>query len=530
MKRLPFILTFGILMIAFVAIGLWLDHTWQFLTEEGAFLSSRAIIAGRGNPASLQNIGLVYPPLGFYLAVPFTWLHLPHPAIWLSAAWGAGFTLWMVKLYGSFSFKSPVLAGLGLLLPFQPGIFHSAATGTTFVIFATLVSSAIWLVGRFAMDEQALDQTRRQGLMSAWINSNQFLNERVRYLWSAALCFGLAGFTRFDLLLGLLVLVPLMPLMLPSDERRDLWKITTLILLLYLPMVATQFIWSYLTWVFTDDFFYALKHPSTYFRQVSSEILQQPQLFALRGRPFEAIATIGGLFLVSFPVFYYLLFRLRNLAVATAFLTPVVVEGLGVAFGISLMHRAYLGFAGVFSLLLFLLCVVYRRIGRIEAHFTAAALVVCTAWSWVVFSDSGYREERVWKQLVHGKGESIRTFGPERELVAVLHETLPPDAAILMDDQQGYAVVTLSRHPRWFILPYQKQFVTALQNPSLLADAVALRNPSITPGLRDRVAERWGLLDRRTTTVFGNSRQIGPWYLNVRTVPRAGDERVAAAP
>lgn len=514
-------LSFLLLTLLFSGVGHWLAWQFQFLTEEGTFLSSRAMIAGRGDPASLQNIGLVYPPLAFYLAVPLTWFFLPHPAIWLSAAWGSAFCLWMRKEFRTYSFRHRMLGGLVFLLPLQPGIFHSATTGTTFIAFAMLFTIGLYLVARFAIDQQMLDDTRHQGSMSAWVNSDQYMNERVRYLWSAALCFGIAGFCRFELLLGLLVFLPITPLLLPVRERREIWKMITLALLLFLPLFATQFIWTYLTWVFTDDFFYAFKNPSTYFRQVSSEVLSHSELILLKGKPLEAIGQVMLMAVIGFPVYLYLLLRIRNLAVAILFATPFLVEGLGVATGLSLMSRSYLAFAGVLSLVLFLLCAIYRRTGRVETYIIGLALILCTAWSWIYFSESPYREERVWKDLVTGNHEAMIRFADERRLLTHIRDELEPDELVLMDDQQGYAVIALSNDPDRFILPYQKQFVTALQNPSLLADAAAYRIPSIVPGLRDRVAERWWLLDRRSVNAFTESERIGPWYFHQRTFDTA---------
>jgi len=502
----------------FGLMGWWLNDSWQFMSEEGAFLSSRALIAGRGDPVSLENIGLVYPPLAFYMAVPLTWLWIFHPAVWLSAIWAGGFTFWLMREFTQFPFREKWLGFVALLLPLQPGVFHSAATGGTLIVFMTIFTVGLFLTARFALDQEVLETARIRGSMSAWINSAEYMNERVRYLWSAALCFGLAGFCRFDLLLGLAVLLPMTPLLLIPSDRGDFWKIITLSLLLFLPLIATQFIWGYLTWVFTGDFFYALKHPSTYFRQVSSELLTHPLLLGLQGKPLESIGYVGVSMFISFPIFAYLLIRIRNFAVTILFLTPVVVEGLGAAYGMSVMNRSYLSFAGILSIVLFLLCMIYRRFTRLESYLVPVALMVCTFFSWQYFSQSPFSEERIWKQMIEGDHASVRRFLPERELAEHIEAGGFSEGGVLLDEQQAYAMITLSNHPRQFTLPYQKRYVVALQNPALIVEAVGFRVPSIAPGTRDRVSERWALLDNRSTGAFELEQEFGPWRFYRRTL------------
>ncbi len=243
-------LVVGGLTAALLATGQALAAWCGFLTTEGALISARAILAARGDLLTIASLGIPQPPLPFLAAIPFAACRLPNPALWVSALAGGLLVGWLLYSYRGIVVRHPALALLLLLVPALPGVFHSSVTGTATVTGFLLLVVAIQLAARFAIEQQNLREARRAGRLSAWVDPDREQAHAIRFLWAAALALGLASLATPGLGVALPLFLLATPLLLPPGERRNVGKIITIALLLFLPMVTVQALVQGLGWAF----------------------------------------------------------------------------------------------------------------------------------------------------------------------------------------------------------------------------------------------------------------------------------------
>jgi hypothetical protein len=512
----PSLIRFSVFWALFTGVGLWLAFQQGFLAWEGSFLSARSLLAARGDPAGISNIGLVYPPLAYYLALPFARLGLPHPSIWLSGAVGALFLVWWGNRFkhqvgGQYwSYRAvALLVPLGILL--CPGFWHGSTLGNSLVLYHVLLTFAVYWLGRFLMDMTTLQRARADGRMSAWVNSDLYEHDRLPYLWGTGLILGLCGFAKFDLLWALPWLIPLSWLFFPREERKDWNKQVTLGLLLFLPLLACQAMWGYLCWVFRDDFFYFLNHPSSYYRQVDQASFLRPDILYYKGEPIRILLYFLKGILITSPMLLYLQIRCRCWPLVGLTLVPIWVEGVEMYQGVSLLDREFFGGMAMMAAVLLLLSMRSRVIQGREGLVCAVLMVASMAPHWWYFSQSPLREERIWMEWASTR--KLQERNPQERLLADLLRRNPEASQILMDESSGYCIVDLTNAPRKFILPYQEKFQSALENPGRHARYVLFKSKKLSPMTSDLVAERWEVLPPEQRSMFMTEAVVAPWVL-----------------
>jgi hypothetical protein len=117
-------------------------------------------------------------------------------------------------------------------------------------------------------------------------------------------------------------------------------------------------------------------------------------------------------------------------------------------------------------------------------------------------------ETLLWRQIsaqpipeVPAVQQALEHSQAEREIADVLADAMSGQEKLLVDDTVGSAILYRIRRPNAFILPYQYEFVPALQHPRLFANFILLAGPSSPAFSRDRVAAFW--LKRPQTDIPG---------------------------
>ncbi|MGW0042255.1 ArnT family glycosyltransferase [Rhodococcus sp. NPDC003348] len=95
----------------------------------------------------------------------------------------------------------------------------------------------------------------------------------------------------------------------------------------------------------------------------------------------------------------------------------------------------------------------------------------------------------------------LRSFATEREIADRLDAMDLPDGSILVDTLYGFAVVAASDHPKRFVLPSDRDFVSALSEPAAHGVQYILTVPNEGRGTADAV-------NRRYPTIYDNGAQI----------------------
>jgi hypothetical protein len=482
------------LWAAYCGLGQLLADRFGFLTHDCVAISSRAILAARGDALTLLSLGVPHPLLPVVATLPFAWLGLKNPAIWMSSLLGAITCVWFFTWFRRDVSRMPLLVVPLLVLPLLPGLVFQASSGCSGIAALALIVFAIHLAARFALEQQRRSDLRASGQLVAWTDHAREQAHAIRFLWAAALLLGLACCAQPGLILALPVFLLVTPLLLPPDERGQRRRIVTIALLLYLPILTVYAAEALLSAMFDHDFLHALKTLA---------------IGAGGGGPGRAVAgsavdVLAGLAFTC-PVLVYLLVRLRNAAVALLCLIPFLVIWIEICLGGAPSARAPYTLAALLSILLLFLGASLGRFQRGELAALVCALVLSVAGSWIFLSNSPIVEEHALSRLASGQTDSLATFADERRIAPSLGH-----AGILLDEESGGAFITLLNDPSPFILAYQSRWRFALNNPEVRANSVLMR---AAPGVRDQVAATFGSLGRAKQGAFHQIASAGPWLL-----------------
>jgi len=500
----------GTISVFLIFVGLWAaycgvgqllaDH-FGFLTHDCVAISSRAILATRGDALTLLSLGVPHPLLPTVAALPFAWLGLKNPAIWMSSLLGAITCTWFFVWFRRDVGRMPLLVVPLLMLPLLPGLVYEASGGCSGIAALALMVFAIHLAARFALEQQRRSDLRASGQLIAWTDHAREQAHAIRFLWAAALLLGLACCAQPGLILAMPVFLLVTPLLLPPDERGQRRRVVTIALLLYLPILSIYAAAVVLSAMFDHDFLHAIETSAL-----------GPIEGAGHSATGSAINVLAELALTC-PVLIYLLARLRNAAVVLLCLIPFLVIWIGMCVGAAPAARAPYTLATVLSILLIFLGARLGRFRHGELALLVCGIVASVVGSWVFLSNSAIPEERALSRLASGETTSLATFADERRLAPSLGRD-----GILLDEESGGAFITLLNDPTPFILAYQNRWRFALNNPEVRASSVLMR---AKPGERDQVAATFDSLGRAKQGAFHQIASAGPWLLlaNAR-IPR----------
>jgi hypothetical protein len=495
---------FAGLWAVYCGLGQMLAERFGFLTLEDVIISSRAILATRGDALTLLSLGVPHPPLPFLLTLPFAEIGLKNPAIWMSSFLGAVVCTWFFFWFRRDVARVPILVLLLVVLPILPGVLHSACSGSSGIAVLALLVFSIHLAARFALDQQSLNDLRGEGRLSAWIDTARDQAHAIRFLWAAALLLGLACCAQPGLILALPAFLLVTPLLLPPKERSQWRRIFTIALLLYLPIIAVHIASGVLSGMFDHDFFRGLRPATSSFTHLGG--LEPASSHSPLGNAWYLLYGAA----LTCPPFIYLLIRLRNPAIALLCLIPFFVAWIGISFGDLPTMRAPFTLATLLSIILIFLGARLNRFRRAELAALVVTTTVSTIGAWVFFAASSQSEEHALIRLATGRTNELATFSDERTLAAKLGRA----PGVLLDEVEGAAFVAILNDPTPFIFSHEARHRFALSNPQLRATQLLMRADL---GSKDAIAGIWPSLGARKTASFREVAHAGPWILLANT-------------
>jgi hypothetical protein len=107
-------------------------------------------------------------------------------------------------------------------------------------------------------------------------------------------------------------------------------------------------------------------------------------------------------------------------------------------------------------------------------------------------------------------------FERERELAAFIDSTFRSGETILLDDANGYPIVTFTKNPRRFLMPYQYPFRSAVISPSSFVDALIVGDPKTNEGKTDVLNQFHHDIYKNGLPSFHLLMDVHPWRLYVR--------------
>lgn len=506
--------------VVFAMVGLELNDSAGVLDPEGALVSSRAVLAAWKTPRVLNEVDLAFPPLPCYLAVAPAYLGLSHPALWVSAMAGAalilaGFNLCRNRLLMAGNAARTCFGVMLLLALIQPSFLADVSSGRPTILWIAPVLAFLYFLGRFGLDMQAVATARETGRLSAWMESDRYQQQRLRFLWGAALFLALAAFSSSHVLFLIPPAMVLSVFLLPAAERRDRAKVITLLMVVFLPVVASQVILAYLSWVFTGDGFFFIRN------NFARQLLAQPVASAVFtggniGQLSSALWRVGAGLALLWPVLLYLLWRLRCWPVALLMLVPFAAGIWSEAIGRPLSSGAYFSIAPSVVIIAFAFVLAYRPPGTIRVLVVIAAFGLITAFSWRQ-ALAGHVEgaARVWARIAWDAAGGVghaADFADERTILSHLPPDLKPNS-VLCDDAAGFVFPILYKSARPFLIRADPHFFSALAMPENYVDYIFMQVSEPNETVVDRVARHWLDLPPNRHPSFALVATSGRWEL-----------------
>lgn len=450
------------------AVLVWLDFQ-GFLAEEMAFFGAKALEVFYGPEPRLQATGFVFPPVLVYGTVAVG------SPITLQVLAGALLVGLISRTIDSLPI-SQIWCRLWIaLIVFNPAFALMLLRSPNWVITTLLVMGIMGL-------SWAIAQPKTMKL-------------------PLSLVLVLLGFA-----LAILMLVryeawfisPLVIAILLSIFPKESWGFrgTAILVTLFMSLVAIA-AWLYLNWQFTGNAFQFFNSAYSGFYLPGTEVfLQQSNPSLLLD-----LTIIMPLLLAYLLGIVWLLWQAKqrwvNILIAVL---PILLIVLAIWQETLLREISYLG------LLLGLLPLIWQQAPPRKAWQQGLFTVVLVI-SWIgsglgLQNNQALPEETVlWRQLTGQKlpqsllvQQWVQRHQDQRQIANMLHKNLGSNQRVLMDDAINFPIVYQINDPRYFILPYQYEFIPALQQPELFAEFIVVSKPQSPIHHWDQVSLFWSQL------------------------------------
>ncbi len=432
-------LMFLFMFLLFFCIVLMAYHQ-GYIDLNILFYEEKALLAIKGSPPRLENIGFVYPPLAF---LPFLFVKdyiMVSPLV--SAVLMTAFMAFMVSRDSS----TPIYMFLAFLLVNPLVLFLASYKFEILSFYILLVLSVVSLIYHLETGYSF-------------------------YIFASGLLFGICFFLDFRSLF----LIPFFAVSIFLSTRdKDASYSMALTIVKLSPIIFFAFSWMYLNWIFTGSPLYFVKSPYSFFKSEPVDV----SLLIVKGKVLGSILYALKMLIyylpVSFP-YFLLLFRIRKYKVFymiplyMVYLFPVILMVFSIYF--NTFFPAY--YYAVIFLMFAVAFVIVLNIKPTKYFMFAVFISLITSWILPLHSKDLNEREFV-KFLITGK---IKNNTKEYKKVA---NVIKDDACkkVLIDDATGFPVVVFAKNPGYFYLPYMYEYYTVLSYPWAFVNCVVIDKSS----------------------------------------------------
>jgi hypothetical protein len=282
--------------------------------------------------------------------------------------------------------------------------------------------------------------------------------------------------------------------------------------------------WLYVNWLFTGDVAHFLNSPYGGLRLPGTEVLMQQAGFWNSWREASVwIAYVVPIYVVTAAgVLWHTRRRIMAMCIL---LIPVTLPAA------ALWQGNFAPQLSRFGMVLGILPVLWRQYPPTrlwQRWLITATLLLSVASSAVLLQEGRPVPEEIylWRTLTR---QSLPPASPvqqwadqqqaKRRVAEVLNERISPRQQVLLDDVANFPVVYLVSDPRRFIMPYQYEFVPALQHPALFADFILVSGANAPAKEHDRVLQFWPQLEDGEIPQFAELVRSPYYHLLQRLTP-----------
>lgn len=438
MREFIFFIIFTFVFFAiFFTISYDLYYRHNYIHSDLLYFGEKALLAKEGNPPRVENIGLVYPPLGF---LPFL-------------------------LYNDVIITPTFVSALlsSLLFIFFINICENCIIN--FVILIILINPLYLFLA-----------TQKYELLAFFITialsvGNLLLYYKYKYTIYAFLAGILTGLS-FMLDFRSIFLIPLylLGILLDKVYIKEVDNKLGICLVVITPIVCCVLGWMYLNFIFKGEALFFLYEKESLLGSFDEHSNFLEFLWLIRSVKFfyEKVWIILPYLLLLFVVIK----NDCNYACNTIlyfYLAPVWLLFIYNYFGYK-VNSFY------FTVLFMLIAIIYAKIylNSIIKYFDTILVfvfVVSFVFSYKIGINSEELNEKNFVRFMLGKEVEMELrFTYAKEMANVINTYEAKN--ILCDDRTCYKVVYFARNAKRFILPYSYEFETYLSNPHLFADYV----------------------------------------------------------
>ncbi|OGV99355.1 MAG: hypothetical protein A3I04_04360 [Nitrospinae bacterium RIFCSPLOWO2_02_FULL_39_110] len=424
--------TFILLQIIFFSIYALINYLLfreGFIHPHLLFFGEKALLALRGVPPRLENIGFIYPPLPVFVAILFN-TNILITQSFISSLISAYIVFELIKKIKPAGFIFPLV--IYMLLSF-PILFLATQRFDLYLYFFLIILS-VKLLNSYMKNDYSLD------------------------LFLSGPFFGLTFFIHFNSI----YLIPVFLIIIFFLSRKNIKKFAVISLVFFTPYLIFLSIFAYINWVFTSEAFGFLR--------IYKMMFQNQNISAI---------------IASENLFNSLIYMVKYLIYISLIITPCI---LGIYYDRKLVSIVpftiifLLIYANLFSNTVYasaVFIIYFLIMTEFEAKFKpmilSIVLLISLVSSPVLALVSEELQEKRFAMALYGKfNKDVEIYD---KIVNILHDK---EGKILLNDAIFYQAVYLMKRPERFILPYQYEFTPALANPASFADyVVALKNKDI---------------------------------------------------
>lgn len=412
------------LALPFLTVG-YVANSRLFMSDEHARLLSNALIVVDRGRAEL--IGYVYPPLPFFLLLPWP---CTIALVAVAALSGGALTR---ALWGRLSaLPVPTFARMALLVAVM------AAPTSLYLATQSLVETLALLL-----------------LVISWSNYLAFVQEgETRAGFAAGLALGTALFVSQYTLLYATVYILLTPTLITTRGSGS--EVSATLVLLF-PVAVSIGAWSYISWAFTGDPLYFLRAPGS-----SLLVYARPNTTELSlGWPLALRSTLRDL--MASPLYL-------GVGLVVAILWPIRLPVFLVPVALITAARAYgLVYPDYFAISTYAVTALIALRPGIPQRFWPALLAAA-----IIHLTAGYLvplqgEMAEWGRAMR-TGQITASSLEEQEVGRQLAGM--PARSVLLDDRIAYRIVARAETSKPFLLPVDGLYRLAESQPSLFVSYV----------------------------------------------------------
>jgi hypothetical protein len=459
-----------ILVVYYLVCGIYLNGLGYY-NHESLFYIEKAKIVFEGTGARLKVMGLTAPLIPFYATFLFTTISTTLAPV-LASAVGTAALFYIIA--GALLKKQTDDFYMWILLAlflFHPGFIYTACSGKS--IYLILIFFFLFFLNLFKFYRS--NTTFHISIASICLVTLIFCD--YKFIWLTLFFLPLVlSITIHSLNLGEQesIFRLFMSFNSPSLRRKLINKTFSLYVILFiLPLVAVL-CYKLLNLTHASDLNYFAESPYATWNVLVDKLSFDQQTTNINYKIPEISILLSARVLLFCPMILIALYLFRNSTYQMlTILTPfALIEFLHIKYDkVFMAYQYYLMFV-----VLAFLCVIYKsqtvRNQPALKVFLTLAIVIQIYMGWYYLKTSSIIEEQTFVSTLTDR--TADDTNAQNMDVANYLSSLPGSAHILIDDAIAYPIVAFVHDIRPLMLPYEDNFLSALETPEKYADYVVM--------------------------------------------------------